>query len=36
VPEATIKDLADQLAALKGIFSFPVGFRLFNLPVSFC
>jgi hypothetical protein len=29
VPEATIKDLTDQLATLKGIFSFPVGFHLF-------
>jgi hypothetical protein len=35
VPESTIKDLSDQLATLKGIFSFPVGFRLFNLPVSY-
>jgi len=36
VPEATIKDLSDQLATLKGTIPFPVCFRLFDLPVSFC
>jgi hypothetical protein len=35
VPEATVKDLSDQLATLKGIISFPVGFRPSNLPVIF-
>ena len=36
VPEATIKDLSDQLATLKGTIPFPVCFRLFDLPVYFC